>query len=65
MQMLCSEYDIFLEMANIMKGLQLQILKGVLDNRCGELWAHFVIEVPKYALIALVKVVNVLFLSVK
>ncbi|XP_078180952.1 transcription factor EMB1444-like isoform X2 [Carex rostrata] len=43
-EMLCSEYDIFLEMANIMKGLQLQILKGVLDNRSGELWAHFVIE---------------------
>ncbi|KAJ1688605.1 hypothetical protein LUZ63_012760 [Rhynchospora breviuscula] len=46
-EMLCMEYDTFLEIANIMKGLQLPILEGVLESRCGELWAHFVIEVTR------------------
>ncbi|KAJ3683945.1 hypothetical protein LUZ61_013109 [Rhynchospora tenuis] len=46
-EMLCMEYDTFLEIANIMKGLQLPILEGVLENRSGQLWAHFVIEVTR------------------
>ncbi|OAY78161.1 Transcription factor LHW [Ananas comosus] len=47
-EMLCKEYGLFLEVARIIKGLQLTILKGVLESRSDDnLWAHFIIEAYK------------------
>jgi len=44
-QMLCEDYEVFLEMAHVLKGLDVSILKGVLEHRSAKLWASFVIEV--------------------
>ncbi|KAK8953597.1 Transcription factor EMB1444 [Platanthera guangdongensis] len=46
-EMECSNYRLFLEIAQAIKRLGLTILKGILENRSHELWAHFIIEVPK------------------
>ncbi|XP_039793150.1 transcription factor EMB1444-like isoform X1 [Panicum virgatum] len=43
-KMLCEDYEVFLEMAHVLKGLDLRILKGVLEHRSAKLWASFVIE---------------------
>ncbi|CAO1940089.1 unnamed protein product [Urochloa humidicola] len=45
-EMLCEDYEVFLEMAHALKGLEVSILKGVLEHRCDKLWAHVVIEAP-------------------
>lgn len=45
-KMLCKEYEVFLEIAHVLKGLEVSILKGALEYRSDELWACFVIEVP-------------------
>ena len=44
-QMLCEDYEVFLEIAHVLKGLDVSILKGVLEHRSAKLWASFVIEV--------------------
>jgi len=43
-KMLCEDYEVFLEMAHVLKGLDVRILKGVLEHRSAKLWASFVIE---------------------
>jgi len=43
-KMLCEDYEVFLEMAHVLKGLDVSILKGVLEHRSAKLWASFVIE---------------------
>lgn len=43
--MLCEERGLFLEIADIVKGLGLTILKGVLETRNNKIWAQFVVEV--------------------
>ncbi|KAF8698949.1 hypothetical protein HU200_034775 [Digitaria exilis] len=43
-EMLCEDYEVFLEMAHVLKGLEVSILKGVLEPRSDKLWARFVIE---------------------
>jgi len=43
--MLCEDYEVFLEIAHVLKGLDVSILKGVLEHRSAKLWASFVIEV--------------------
>ncbi|KAF8695524.1 hypothetical protein HU200_037368 [Digitaria exilis] len=43
-EMLCEDYEVFLEMARVLKGLEVSILKGVLEPRSDKLWARFVIE---------------------
>ncbi|KAG0541262.1 hypothetical protein BDA96_02G001500 [Sorghum bicolor] len=43
-EMLCEDYEVFLEMAHVLKGLKVSILKGVLEHRSDKLWARFVIE---------------------
>ncbi|MQM14901.1 hypothetical protein Taro_047842 [Colocasia esculenta] len=43
-EMLCNEYGLFLEIAQVIKHLELTILKGVLENRSHKLWAHFIVE---------------------
>lgn len=43
-EMLCIEYGDFLEIAQVLRRLNLTILKGVMESRDGDLWAHFVVE---------------------
>lgn len=44
-QMLCDEHYLFLEIAQVIRSSQLTILKGVMENRSNNTWAHFIVEV--------------------
>lgn len=44
-QMLCEERGLFLEIADLIRGLGLTILKGVLEARNDKIWARFAVEV--------------------
>ncbi|OEL17845.1 Transcription factor LHW, partial [Dichanthelium oligosanthes] len=46
-EMLCESNEVFLEMAHVLKGLEVSILKGVLEHRSDKLWARFIIEVDQ------------------
>lgn len=43
--MLCEERGLFLEIADIVRGLGLTILKGVMETRNDKVWARFAVEV--------------------
>lgn len=44
-EMVCQENgDEFLEIANVVRGLGLNILKGVMETRHGKIWAHLIVE---------------------
>ncbi|XP_031493883.1 transcription factor bHLH155-like [Nymphaea colorata] len=43
-EMLCEERGFFLEIADIIRGFGLTILKGVMEARNGKIWAHFIVE---------------------
>lgn len=43
-EMLCEEEGYFLEIADIVRGFGLTILKGVMEARDDKIWAHFVVE---------------------
>ncbi|GJN24225.1 hypothetical protein PR202_gb11956 [Eleusine coracana subsp. coracana] len=43
-EMLCEDYELFLDMAHVLKGLEVNILKGVLEHRPDKPLARFVIE---------------------
>lgn len=43
--MLCEERGLFLEIADIIMGLGLTILKGVMETRSNKIWARFTVEV--------------------
>ncbi|XP_073286562.1 transcription factor LHW-like isoform X3 [Primulina huaijiensis] len=43
-EMLCEERGFFLEIADIIRGLGLTILKGVMETRNGKIWARFAVE---------------------
>lgn len=45
LQMLCEERGLFLEIADLVKGLGLNILKGVMEARNDKIWARFSVEV--------------------
>ncbi|KAL6880434.1 hypothetical protein ACP4OV_011999 [Aristida adscensionis] len=45
-EMLCGDYEMFLEIAHVFKGLQVSILKGVLEYRSDKLWARFTRSQP-------------------
>lgn len=45
LQMLCEEQGFFLEIADIIRGFGLTILKGVMEVRDDKVWARFVVEV--------------------
>lgn len=45
LQMLCEEQGYFLEIADIIRGFQLNILKGVMETRDDKIWARFIVEV--------------------
>ncbi|KAL4578575.1 hypothetical protein LXL04_014700 [Taraxacum kok-saghyz] len=43
-EMLCEERGSFLEIADVIRGLGLTILKGVMEYRNHKIWAHFTVE---------------------
>ena len=43
--MLCEERGLFLEIADIIRGLGLTILKGIMETRNEKIWARFAVEV--------------------
>lgn len=43
--MLCEDRGFFLEIADLIKGLGLTILKGVMEARNDKVWARFAVEV--------------------
>ncbi|XP_015058490.1 transcription factor LHW [Solanum pennellii] len=43
-EMLCEERGLFLEIADIIRGLGLTILKGVMETRNDKIWAKFAVE---------------------
>lgn len=45
LQMLCEERGFFLEIADIIRGFGLTILKGLMEVREDKIWARFVVEV--------------------
>ena len=47
LQMLCEECGFFLEIADLIRGLGLTILKGVMEARNDKIWARFAVEVIK------------------
>ncbi|GFZ20258.1 hypothetical protein Acr_28g0009630 [Actinidia rufa] len=44
-EMLCEERGLFLEIADIIRGLGLTILQGVMETRNDKIWARFAVEV--------------------
>lgn len=43
--MLCEERGFFLEIADLIRGMGLTILKGVMEARDDKIWARFAVEV--------------------
>ncbi|KAK7292915.1 hypothetical protein RJT34_15772 [Clitoria ternatea] len=46
-EMICNEHGLFLEIAQVIRKLDLTILKGILENRSSTSWACFIVEVPR------------------
>lgn len=46
MQMTCDDPALFLEIAQVIRRLELTILEGMTETRSGTTWARFVVEVP-------------------
>nr|DAD48366.1 TPA_asm: hypothetical protein HUJ06_018303 [Nelumbo nucifera] len=46
-EMLCEERGLFLEIADIIRGLGLTILKGVMEARNDKVWARFAVEADR------------------
>ncbi|XP_042476763.1 uncharacterized protein LOC122058238 isoform X2 [Macadamia integrifolia] len=46
-EMLCQEHGVFLEIAQIIGHLELTILKGAMETRADEIWAHFIVEASR------------------
>jgi hypothetical protein len=44
-QMVCEDRGLFLEIADLVKGLGLTILKGVMETHKNKIWARFAVEV--------------------
>lgn len=43
-EMLCEEQGYFLEIADLVRGLGLTILNGVMESRDDKIWAHYIVE---------------------
>ena len=43
--MLCEQHGVFLEIADLIRGLGLTILKGVMEAHKDKVWARFAVEV--------------------
>ncbi|KAI3667064.1 hypothetical protein L6452_42107 [Arctium lappa] len=46
-EMICDESSRFFEIAEVIHGLDLTILNGVMERRCGNTWASYIIEAPR------------------
>ncbi|XP_061965252.1 transcription factor bHLH155-like isoform X3 [Populus nigra] len=46
-EMLCNDRGVFLEIAQVIRSLDLTILKGVMESRLSNTWAHFIVEACK------------------
>ncbi|XP_024974035.1 transcription factor LHW-like isoform X2 [Cynara cardunculus var. scolymus] len=46
-EMICDESSRFFEIAEVIHGLELTILNGVMERRCGNTWASYIIEAPR------------------
>ncbi|KAL5057938.1 hypothetical protein RYX36_029542 [Vicia faba] len=46
-EMVCNEHGLFLEIAQVIRRLDITILKGILENRSSTSWACFIVEVPR------------------
>ncbi|KAK9289462.1 hypothetical protein L1049_007617 [Liquidambar formosana] len=46
-EMLCNEHGFFLEIAQVIRHLELTILKGVMESRSNSTWAHFIVKVSR------------------
>ncbi|KAL9289828.1 hypothetical protein ACSQ67_024392 [Phaseolus vulgaris] len=46
-EMICNEHGLFLEIAQVIRKLEVTILKGILENRSSDSWACFIVEVPR------------------
>ncbi|CAA2954848.1 transcription factor LHW-like [Olea europaea subsp. europaea] len=46
-EMLCEERGLFLEIADLIRGMGLTILKGIMENRNDNIWARFVVEATR------------------
>ncbi|KAL2336560.1 hypothetical protein Fmac_011006 [Flemingia macrophylla] len=46
-EMICNEHGLFLEIAQVIRKLDVTILKGILENRSSNSWACFIVEVPR------------------
>lgn len=57
-QMLCEERGFFLEIADLIRGMGLTILKGVMETRDDKIWARFAVEVCQEHGIGVVVVVK-------
>ncbi|TQD96411.1 hypothetical protein C1H46_017906 [Malus baccata] len=47
-EMLCEEQGFFLEIADIIRGFGLNILKGVIESREDKIWARFIVEATRH-----------------
>lgn len=65
-QILCEEQDFFLEIADLIRGLGLTILKGVMETQNDKIWARFAVEVifKKKPFVFPIIVVGTLFIPV-
>ncbi|WCJ26585.1 transcription factor-related [Euphorbia peplus] len=43
-EMLCDNRGFFLEIADVVRGFGLNVLKGVMETRDDKIWAHFIVE---------------------
>ncbi|KAF5729779.1 transcription factor LHW [Tripterygium wilfordii] len=46
-EMLCEDKGFFLEIADIVRGFGLNILKGIMETRDDQIWAHFIVKTSK------------------
>ncbi|KAH8485057.1 hypothetical protein H0E87_026725 [Populus deltoides] len=46
-EMLCDDRGVLLEIAQVIRSLDLTILKGVMESRSNDTWAHFIVEACK------------------
>ncbi|KAL8260613.1 hypothetical protein R6Q59_028566 [Mikania micrantha] len=46
-EMICDDSIRFLEIAEVIHGLELTILHGLMEKRSGNTWAHYIVEAPK------------------
>lgn len=46
-KMLCKDMGLFLEITQIIRNLELTILKGVIERHSNNSWAHFIVEAPR------------------